>query len=54
VLIEFDYWTTSRLHGAILGNLLDKPVKAYDNSYGKLQRYFERWGSTLIAAAPDK
>lgn len=53
-LIEFDHWTTSRLHGAILGNLLDKPVEAYDNSYGKLQRYFQRWGSTLIAFAPDR
>jgi pyruvyl transferase EpsO len=36
-------WITSRLHGFILGLLLDKPVAAVDNSYGKLSSYIETW-----------
>ena len=36
-------WITSRLHGAILGLLLDKPVFAIDNSYGKLSSYLSTW-----------
>ena len=34
---------TDRLHGMILGALLDMSVTCEDNSYGKLSRYFSEW-----------
>ena len=34
---------TDRLHGMILGSLLDMPVAFEDNSYGKLSRYYSEW-----------
>ncbi|QIG49738.1 hypothetical protein G5V57_19655 [Nordella sp. HKS 07] len=34
---------TDRLHGMILGALLDMPVICEDNSYGKLGRYYSEW-----------
>jgi pyruvyl transferase EpsO len=42
-LSRYPVWVTSRMHGAILGLLLEKPVFALDNSYGKLSSYFEAW-----------
>lgn len=36
-------WTTTRLHGAIFGLLLDRDVTLLDNSYGKNSRYFRQW-----------
>ncbi len=35
--------TTNRLHGMILGALLDMPVTCEDNSYGKVSRYYGEW-----------
>ncbi|WP_330701553.1 polysaccharide pyruvyl transferase family protein [Novosphingobium resinovorum] len=43
-LYRHPLWITSRMHGAILGLLLGKPVFALDNSYGKLSSYFDAWG----------
>jgi pyruvyl transferase EpsO len=43
-------WITSRLHGFILGLLLDKPVAAVDNNYGKLSSYIETWGAWMQPA----
>ena len=40
-------WISSRLHGIILGLLLDKPVFAIDNSYGKLSSYLNTWHDYL-------
>jgi pyruvyl transferase EpsO len=34
---------TNRLHGMILGALLELPVTFEDNSYGKLSRYYGEW-----------
>lgn len=34
---------TDRLHGMILGALLDMPVVSEDNSYGKVGRYYSEW-----------
>jgi pyruvyl transferase EpsO len=34
---------TDRLHGMILGSLLNMPVAFEDNSYGKLSRYYGEW-----------
>lgn len=44
-LIVHGDWTTSRLHGAIFGLLLERNVTLFDNSYGKNSRYFSLWGS---------
>lgn len=44
-------WTTSRLHGAILGLLLDRDILLWDNSYGKNSRYFSEWGPDLVTIA---
>ncbi len=41
-------WITSRLHGAILGLLLDRQVTLVDNSYGKNSRYFSAWGADMV------
>lgn len=46
-LYRYPIWVTSRMHGAILGLLLGKPVFALDNIYGKLSSYFEAWGTQL-------
>jgi len=35
--------TTNRLHGMILGALLDMPITCEDNSYGKISRYYGEW-----------
>jgi pyruvyl transferase EpsO len=34
---------TNRLHAMILGLLLKRDVQCFDNSYGKLTRYFDAW-----------
>ena len=34
---------TNRLHGVILAALLELPVVAFDNSYGKLSTYIDAW-----------
>lgn len=34
---------TDRLHGLILGALLDMPLICEDNSYGKVSRYYSAW-----------
>jgi pyruvyl transferase EpsO len=34
---------TNRLHAMILGLLLNRPVIAYDNNYGKLSTYRDSW-----------
>lgn len=44
-------WTTSRLHGAILGLLLDRDILLCDNSYGKNSRYFLEWAPDLVTIA---
>ena len=44
-------WTTSRLHGAIFGLLLDRTITLYDNSYGKNSRYFSKWAPGLVKLA---
>ena len=44
----YNPWSTSRLHGAIMGLLLDRDVTLYDNSYGKNSRYFSKWGPELV------
>jgi pyruvyl transferase EpsO len=36
----YSHCTTDRLHGAIFASMVGLEVKAYDNSYGKLSRYF--------------
>lgn len=38
---------TNRLHGVLLGLLLGKEVRAWDNSYGKLSAYYESWLSDI-------
>lgn len=39
---------TSRLHGAILGALLEKDVYVQDNFYGKVSRYVDCWLSDVV------
>ncbi len=34
---------TTRLHGAILGFLLEKPITLFDNSYGKNESFYNTW-----------
>lgn len=46
-LYRHDVWITSRLHGAIGGMLLGKPVFVLDNNYGKLSDYIETWRDAL-------
>jgi pyruvyl transferase EpsO len=50
-LVDYNPWVTSRLHGAILGLLMDKPVVALDNSYGKLSSYLNTWGEWINPVA---
>lgn len=39
----YDAVVTNRLHAAIFGLLLGKPVTMSDNSYGKLSSYYNTW-----------
>ena len=38
---------TTRLHGAILGYLLQKEILLFDNSYGKNSSFYETWLETI-------
>jgi pyruvyl transferase EpsO len=40
---SYNRLVTNRLHGMILGALLELPVTFEDNSYGKLSRYYGEW-----------
>lgn len=40
---QYGRLVTDRLHGMILGALLDMPVISEDNSYGKVGRYYSEW-----------
>lgn len=40
---QYGQLVTDRLHGMILGALLDMPVISEDNSYGKVGRYYTEW-----------
>lgn len=40
---RFQSVRSDRLHVCLLGMLLGKPVSLLDNSYGKLQHYFDAW-----------
>lgn len=40
---QYGKLVTDRLHGMILGALLDMPVISEDNSYGKVGRYYAEW-----------
>ena len=51
---EHNPWMTSRLHGAILGLLLERKVVLSDNSYGKNSRYFAQWGKDLVTLKKTK
>lgn len=42
-LLPYDVIHTTRLHGAILGILLEKEVYIYDNSYGKNSQFYQTW-----------
>jgi len=39
----YEYIFTTRLHGAILGILLDKPMTFFDNAYGKNSSFYNTW-----------
>ena len=43
IFSRYDSVVTNRLHGMILGLLLDRKVSAFDNSYGKLSSYYDSW-----------
>jgi pyruvyl transferase EpsO len=40
---QYETIVTNRLHGVLLGLLLGKKVRAWDNSYGKLSAYYHAW-----------
>lgn len=42
-LSSYEYIFTTRLHGAILGILLDKPMTFFDNAYGKNSSFYNTW-----------
>lgn len=42
-LSRYQYIYTTRLHGAILGVLLQKPMTFFDNSYGKNSSFYNTW-----------
>jgi len=42
-LSQYKYIYTTRLHGAILSILLQKPLKLFDNSYGKNSSFYDTW-----------
>ncbi|MFL9989958.1 polysaccharide pyruvyl transferase family protein [Paraburkholderia sediminicola] len=44
---RYERVVTSRLHGHILGALLDKEIVLIDNSYGKNSGYYECWTKAL-------
>lgn len=48
--------TTDRLHGHIMGCLMDMPNEVLDNSYGKNSRYIEVWtgGSPLVTLSGSR
>ena len=46
-LSNYNYIYTTRLHGAILSVLLDKPFTFFDNSYGKNIGFYEAWLSDV-------
>jgi len=46
-LSKYEKVCTTRLHGAILCCLLEKPCVFFDNSYGKNSAFFETWLSDL-------
>ncbi len=46
-LDRYENWVTSRMHGMILGRLLDKEVTVIDNNYGKLSSYIRTWRRSL-------
>jgi pyruvyl transferase EpsO len=47
---------TNRLHGMILGLLLNREVCAFDNSYGKLSSYHDTWleGMECLTWEPEE
>jgi pyruvyl transferase EpsO len=48
---------TDRLHGLILGALLDMPIVSRDNSYGKISRYYRDWlaaSDRIVCRVPSK
>jgi len=46
-LSAYQHIYTTRLHGAILATLLQKPYTFFDNSYGKNKGFFDAWLSDL-------
>ncbi|MFW5983271.1 MAG: polysaccharide pyruvyl transferase family protein [bacterium] len=40
---KYKYVYSTRLHGAILSILLDKPLTLFDNSYGKNDCFYQTW-----------
>jgi|SRR3989339_284415 len=42
-LCSYKHVYTTRLHGAILGILLNKPITLFDNSYGKNYNFYHTW-----------
>ncbi len=44
---RYEIIVTNRLHAILLGLLLGKEVRAWDNSYGKLSAYYEAWLSNV-------
>ena len=56
---QYETIVTNRLHGVLLGLLLGKEVRAWDNSYGKLSAYYESWlldipGLTFCQRMPEE
>lgn len=46
-LSSYKHIYTTRLHGAILSTLLQKPYTFFDNSYGKNKNFFDAWLSDV-------
>lgn len=46
-LSSYKHIYTTRLHGAILSTLLQKPYTFFDNSYGKNKGFFDAWLSDI-------
>ena len=46
-LSSYSYIYTTRLHGAILSILLEKPFTWFDNSYGKSSAFYDTWLSDV-------
>lgn len=40
---RYNYIYTTRLHGAILSVLLNRPITFFDNSYGKNSSFYDTW-----------